>query len=198
MAPFGGSRAVATDSLGIFALPMELAGSYPIAVEQLGYTTLAITLPASAAGEFSTIHLNPNPIELEGLTVLVDGFERRRRRYFGPVRVLDQERLQRETRGSVYDIVRAEVPLARPCPFEGENLCFQRRGRSQRVNVCLDEVPLWEGAAALDGYDSAALYLIEVYDRGREVRVYTRFFVEKRLRTGRRLPPLDWGCQRLG
>ena len=195
---FGGARAVATDSAGLFALPMELANSYPVTVEQLGYTTLRLTLPESAPREFSTIHLEPNPIALEGLMVLVDGFERRRRRHFGPVRVLDQERLQREERASAYDLVRAQVPLARPCSFEGESLCFPRRGGAQRVNICVDEVPLWEGARALDGYDPAEFYLVEVYDRGREIRMYTRYFMERRLRSGRSLAPLEWGCQRLG
>lgn len=193
--PFGGARAVATDSLGVFALPMELAPGYPLTIEQLGYATITVTLPETAPEEFSTILLRPNPLELEGLTVLVDRFERRRRFHFGPVRVLDQDRLLRTARASAYDLVRAEVPMARSCPGDFENLCTLRRGRVQRVDICVDEVPLWAGVEALESYDPAELYLVEVYDRGTEVRLYTRYFVEGRLRSGRDLPPLAWGCR---
>ena len=37
-------------------------------------------------------------------------------------------------------------------------------------------------------------YVVEVYNRGQQVRVYTRWFVERALRGGRRLQPLEWGC----
>ncbi|HSG49254.1 MAG TPA: hypothetical protein VLA43_15645, partial [Longimicrobiales bacterium] len=92
-------------------------------------------------------------------------------------------------------VVRAEVPFVRSCPRSFDDLCVSRRGSVERVGICLDEVPLWGGIQALESYDPAELYMVEVYDRGREVRVYTRYFVEERLRTGRRLAPLSWGCR---
>lgn len=197
--PFGGARAVVTDSLGLFRLTMELAPSYPLTVEQLGYATVSVTLPGTASAEFTTILLPPNPLALEGLTVLVDRFERRRRFHFGSVQVLDQDRLRRSARPNAYEIVRAAVPFARPCfGVDYDRLCTPRRGSVRPVDVCLDDVPLWSGIDVLEAYDPAELYLVEVYDRGQEIRIYTRYFVEERLRTGRRLAPLSWGCGRAG
>lgn len=192
--PFGGARAVMTDSLGVFVLPMELASAYDLTVEQLGYSTLSVTLPETAPREFSTILLRPNPLALEGLTVLVDRFERRRRFHFGPVQAMDQDQLMRTARANAFEVVRGMIPMARTCLRDFDRLCVPRRGSIQTVAVCLDDVPLWSDIHALEAYDPRELYMVEVYDRGREVRVYTRYFVEERLRSGRRLAPLSWGC----
>lgn len=60
--------------------------------------------------------------------------------------------------------------------------------------MCVDEAPAWGGIGDLEGYDASELYLVEVYGWGQTVRVYTRWFVEGRMRSGRPLAPLSWSC----
>mgnify|MGYP004108025775 CR=1 FL=1 len=192
--PIGSLSGYMTDSLGLWVLEVDPSRfGYPISVEQLGYSHVEATLAPTAPEEFTTVKLPPNPVALEGLQVLVDRFERRRRFSYGSVRVLDQARLLRSG-GSAYDLVRREVPFARPCPADSNKLCAMRRGRRITVSLCIDEVPAWGGAAELDTYDPSELYLVEIYGRGQQVRVYTRWFVEQAMRRGRTLQPLVWGC----
>ena len=194
VAPVGSVTGYMTDSLGLWALEVDPnRAGYPITGEQLGYSVLEVTLGPTAGEEFTTVKMSPNPIAVEGLKVLVDRFQRRRRFYYGSVRVVDQTRLLRFA-GSAYDVVRREVPFASVCIGAPDELCAVRRGRRIKVDLCIDEVPTYGATSALESYDSSELYLVEVYDRGRQIRVYTRWFVERALRQGRRLQPLEWGC----
>lgn len=193
--PLGFTAGYVTDSLGLFELSVPAnPDGYELIVEQLGYASLDVTLPADAPENFYTVNLSPNPIALEGLEVLVDRFERRRRFYQGPVRVVDQRRLL-QSAGTTFDIVRREVPFAQLCSGSLQDLCAYRRGQQVRIDLCIDEAPAYGGVDQLEQYDPAELYRIEVYDQGREVRVYTRWFVDRALRESRRLQPLAWGCR---
>ncbi len=188
----GGVTGYMTDSLGHFRLdvyPDDLG--YRLSVEELGYATIEVSVPASALTDFTTINLPVNPIALEGLEVLVDRFERRRRFFNGTVRTLDQALLMRSA-GTAYDAVRRIIPFARPCRPDLTDLCAYRRGGRIRVSICIAEVPAYAGISELDQYDPSELYLVEVFD-ATQVRVYTRSFVQRAMREGRRLQPL-WGC----
>lgn len=194
VAQAGSMRGYMTDSLGFFVLEVAPGGGgYPLTVEQLGYSTLEVTLGPTAHGEFTTVKMRPSPIAVEGLQVLVDRFDRRRRFYSGSVRVMDQGRLLRFA-GTAYDVVRREVGFMTACVGSSDELCTIRRGRRTQVELCTDEMPTYGATSALESYDSSELYLVEVYNRGQQVRVYTRWFVERALRGGRRLQPLEWGC----
>jgi hypothetical protein len=189
----GDHRGYMTDSLGLFALPVypESRG-YRLSVEQLGYNVIEVALGPSAPEDFVIVKLPVNPIRLEGLTVLVDRFARRRSLFAGSMRVVEQRRLVASA-GTAYDVVRGVVPFARMCAGSLDNLCSYRRGRQVTISVCIDEVAAMGGASELDLYDPSELYLLEVFD-GMQVRVYTRAFVERAMRAGRRLHPLSWGC----
>jgi len=189
----GDHRGYMTDSLGLFALPVypEPQG-YRLSVEQLGYNVIEVDLGPSAPEDFVIIKLPVNPIRLEGLNVLVDRFARRRSFFSGSVRVVDQRRLMTSA-GTAYDIVRRVVPFSRMCAGSLDNLCSYRRGTQVTISVCIDEAAAMGGASELDLYDPSELYLLEVFD-GMQVRVYTRAFVERAMREGRRLHPLSWGC----
>ena len=106
---------------------------------------------------------------------------------------MDQSRLLRFA-GTTYDVVRREVGFMTACVGSSDELCTIRRGRRTQVELCIDEMPTYGATSALESYDSSELYLVEVYNRGQQVRVYTRWFVESALRGGRRLQPLEWGC----
>jgi len=185
---------VLTDSLGVFTLGLLRDFDYALTVESLGYRTMEVVLNPTAPDEFTTILLPPDPVAIQGLTVLVDRFERRRRTYFGSVRVIDQDRLLNGGPGTAYDLLQRSVPFARPCLRANEDLCMIRRGREQVVRVCIDERPAFAGARELEGFDSRELYLVELYDWGSQVRVYSRWYVDRMLSEGRSLKPLSFGC----
>ena len=70
------------------------------------------------------------------------------------------------------------------CVGSSDELCTIRRGRRTQVELCTDEMPTYGATSALESYDSSELYLVEVYNRGQQVRVYTRWFLEHALRGG--------------
>lgn len=185
---------VLTDSLGLFTLELLSDFSYPITVENLGYRTLDVVLNPTAPDEFTTILLPPDPLAIQGLTVLVDRFARRRRTYAGPVRVIDQDRLLNGQSESAFDLVTRSVPFGRPCRTSFEELCTIRRGREQVVQVCIDERRAFAGARELESYDSRELYMVELYGWGSQVRVYSRWYVDRMVSEGRTLRPLSFGC----
>lgn len=189
----GNARAAdMTDTLGLFVLEVPEAEEYTVSAGQLGYRTALVTLPATAPLEFTTLLLEPNPIALEGLEVLVDRFERRRQLYTGSVTTLEQDALLRVPAMSAYDLLMANLPAAGPC---GDQLCSVRRGRRLPVRLCIDEEPAYLPLSDLERHTAADLYLIEIYGRGASVRLYTRRFVASILGSGRNLEPLQWGCR---
>lgn len=87
-----------------------------------------------------------------------------------------------------------------PCPGRDGGDCLAgRTGSTIQPTVILDEMPLPCGLATLRTYRPTELHLLEVYDRGGQIRVYTRDYME---RTGRRpvglipadLPPRSPSC----
>lgn len=190
----GAGTAYLTDTLGLFVLEVEAADEYVLTASQLGYRNALVTLPATAPREFTTLLLEPDPIELEGLQIVVDRFERRRRLYVGNVRVLNEAQLQQAPALSAWDVVQLNVPSVQQCNDDALAICALRRGRLQRIAVCIDEERAWGGATDLERYFASDLYAVEVLDMGREVRVYTREFMADLIESGRNLTPLAWAC----
>jgi hypothetical protein len=144
--PTGNRPASATDTAGAWVLEVPEAEEYVIALVQLGYRTALLTLPTKAPREFTTVLLGADPIELEGLEVLVDRFEERRGFCMGSVKVLDQQRLVSAQAASVgvcldeEPVYRAATELERYSVADvhlmwiassgaaGESGCDQRRG----------------------------------------------------------------------
>lgn len=195
--PTGDRPASVTDTAGVWVLELPEAEEYVVAVAQLGYRAALLTLPTTAPGEFTTVLLEADPIELEGLEVLVDRFEERRRFYMGRVTVLDQKRLMSAYAASLLDIVVANVPGSRFCPDRPDDLCVSVRGEPSSVGVCLDEEPVYRVATELERYSVADIHLIEVFGRT-HVRIYTRRFVGKSATSRRPLDRISWGCRGVG
>ena len=84
------SATAVADNEGRFSLEVETIGVYVLRVEQLGYEDSQAMLPSTAPIEFTTISIQPKPIELQGLEVSVASqFEQRRTASAREVRVLD-------------------------------------------------------------------------------------------------------------
>lgn len=192
---------------GSFALPVWPYGFYTLTVEVLGYETTEVEVPGPNPDPF-VIRISPDPIQLEELTVLVDRFERRRRRVSVAVRAFDRDQLLRAPATDVVDWVSGQYGLVtsfcanttRPVATlaslrsgalmdEGQE-CVMRRGRWVRPTVYIDDVRSLGGLDELRTYRPQDLYTIEVYNRGTAIYAYTPWFVERVLKGRRSLTPV--------
>jgi len=192
------STGVLSDSLGAFMLPVGTADAYALKVRQLGYRDLAVTITAETAQNPFFLQLSPDPVEIEGLKVLVQRFEDRRRGPFGAVDVLDQKALVDAPGGTGVDLIKRVVPFARPCDSQTEELCLNQMGRIEPLTVCMDGHRVSEMMAELEHVDPRSLYMVEVFRRTGQVHMYSRGYVERLLDTGAELPPLSFGCGQVG
>ena len=187
-------RAVMADTAGRFALPVGRPGRYRVAVEQLGYSPAEVWVEREDIDRPLVIVIERDPILLEGLEVTVDRLERRRRFYPGLVQVVSQDDLAVSAANTAYDVLRRNIPNLRPCANQIRNDCILRRGTVEPLVVCLDERPAWGGRDELETYTAEELYLVEVYDRGRAVRMYTRWYVDTMMKRPKALVPIEFGC----
>ncbi|MDP2955355.1 MAG: carboxypeptidase-like regulatory domain-containing protein [Longimicrobiales bacterium] len=194
----GTPRGVLSDSTGYFALPVAISDSYALQVKQLGYRDLVHSVRREAAEKPLVLQLDADPVELEGLEVLVEQFQDRRRGPFGFVDILDQSDLLHAADGAASDLVRRMVPFARPCTRETEDLCVNTQGRLDPLLICVDDRRVAEGTVELEHLDPRGLYMVEIFPRGGQVRVYTRGYIERLVATGAELPPLSFGCGLVG
>ena len=179
-------ESLTTDS-GRFLLCWIGPGTHIVRVERLGYHTLIDQLEATVAGGPVHLRMTPDPILLEGLEVVTDRFEGRRRATPYPVRVYDQEDLASSHYWTAADFVESSPGVfTTQC---GINRCIYRRGRVVRPTVYLDEFPMIGGWAGLQTLVTSQLYMIEIYGRGSHIRAYTHGFMERAARV--RLVPLQ-------
>ena len=197
---FSGSRTgVLTDSLGFFLLPSNSPAPYRVRIGQLGYQELEREVTAETAGRPVMVLLSPDPIQMERLLVLVDRLAERRVGAYGPGEILTQAELLSLPDGSGYDLVYRKLPMAQPCDMETEALCLSGRGmmgERRRVTVCVDgqRVPPDFTETSLQGVQPQSLFLVEVYSRAGEVRMYSPGYVNRLMEAGMSLPPLSFGC----
>ena len=192
------SRGALSDPMGAFMLPVGTADAYVLKVRQLGYRDLVFTVTAESARKPFFLQLDPDPVEIEGLRVLVQRFEDRRRGPFGAVDVLDQRALVEAPGGSGVDLIKREVPFARPCDSQTEQLCLNQMGRLEPLTICVDGHRVSEMMAELEHVDPRGLYMVEVFRRTGQVHMYSRGYVERLLAAGTDLPPLSFGCGEVG
>ena len=194
---------------GTFALPQVPDGPRRYEVEALGYETALLTL--DPADEIQIVELAPDPVQLEGVEVVTDRFRARRNAVATSVRVFDKQRLAFEggSSRSMADFLRLRTPVSArrlsDCFRYGGSSAFQsyRRvgwaslagvgggcdgfGPRSATRVCLDEMPLPGGMETLEMYQAHDFYMVEVYGRGAQVRLYTEDFIERA--AGQRLRP---------
>lgn len=194
VAPQGLTVGFLTDSLGKFALEMPSGAAFRIQAEQLGYRTVELEVLRTDARRPIMIGMKADPILLEGVTALVDRFQRRRSFFDGSVRAYDRTRLLSAGGQDALQFVSSRTGLVRPCAYDPLNYCVWRRGRLRRMEVCVDEMYAFDGARHLQLYAPQDFYLIEVYDRGLQVRAYTNRYVERTVDRGAPLRPLVMGC----
>lgn len=131
-----------TDS-GRFLLCEVGPGTHSVTAERLGYETLTVQVTADAAGNVVRFRMEPRPILLEGLEIVMDRFSHRRRAAATAVRAYDQAAIANSGHWAAGDFVmsRSGVFMA-PC---GANRCVFYRGTRVIPQVFLDEVRLAGG-----------------------------------------------------
>ncbi|HEX2091316.1 MAG TPA: carboxypeptidase-like regulatory domain-containing protein [Longimicrobiaceae bacterium] len=186
-------RSAVTDAQGRFTLRDIPPGNQKWVVGRLGYATWEQELEAEDGAEY-TVRLLPRPEVLEGITVVVDRFETRRRATTTSVFALDRRQILSSASGNALDLVRThgQVQLRR-CSAEDPDhapRCALIRGRLEPVQVCIDDRPALGGPEELLTYLPQEVYLVETYAGGAMVRVYTTWYVERLARNQRQLPPI--------
>ena len=162
---------------GRFLLCEIGGGTHILTADRLGYGDFTVPAEANESGDAVVIRMEPDPILLEGLEVVTDRFERRRRAVATSVRTYDEEALASSGYWSVADFIdsRAGV-MAMPC---GAERCVYARGARVRPRVYLDEFPLIGGWMELETIPTSQVYMVEVFGGGRHIRAYTHAFMER-------------------
>lgn len=160
--------------------------THVVTVERLGYETLIVAIEADASGNTVQLRIRPDPILLEGLEIVTNRFDRRRRASAHIVWAYDQEELASSPYWTAADFVDSRPGVfTTPC---GINRCIYSRGGVVEPTVYLDEFPLIGGWAQLESLPTSQLYMLEVYRRGTHIRAYTHGFMERAAKV--RLAPL--------
>jgi hypothetical protein len=177
-----------TDEAGRFRIPDVDGGRIALTVQQLGYDTLRWEGPV-AAGEALALRLSPRPVVLEGLHVVADRFESRRRGVPRAVRWFDRAALATSPQRTALDFVSTRAGVIEvPCHGRWSDHCLIVRGRLTEPSVWIDEVPVIGGIEYLDMVHPSELYMVEIYAGGRQIRAYTNQFMERAAET--RLMPI--------
>ncbi len=185
----GTRRQTFADKDGRFALKDMATGSYVIVVEQLGYAEARVTRVIDEHASPIAILLAPDPIMLRAIQVTNDRFRRRRNAVASSVFAYDADQIRQSGAWDAEDFVRRHV-FTWPCPDRMLSTCIMRRGRVIQPSVYIDDAPVFGGMDFLVGLNPNDLYLVEIYDRGAHIRVYTNWFA-RRLAAGRaRLTPV--------
>ncbi len=196
----GGGRAVLTDEEGRFDFgPLE-PGEISVTVRRYGYETQGADfyLPG---GEITRLEvpLPPKAVLVDGLSVVTERLETMEQRITSRRRAtpmshqaFEQGRLVRTSARDVLEMLDLESALPiQPCGRRSfGSACVLRRGRLVEPRVFVDEMPVIGGLQQLATYRPYDLYLVEVYGRGLEVRVYTHQFMERMARRPVALMPV--------
>lgn len=190
-----GARTALTDAEGRFTLRLH-AGDYLLHASRLGYAEgrRVVAVAGDSLGGL-VFALAPQPLLLERVNVVLNRFESRRRTVPLASRVLDEQRLAHMGGSSVARVLESEamlVPCAGSRSFAGgsQNSCIYSRGQTVRPEVYVDDRLAFGGMDELDVYGTSEVHHVEVYGRGLMIRVYTRSYVERIIRSGRRLGPI--------
>lgn len=188
---------------GRFAFDDFPAGTWEVIVEQLGYHTSESQV-ALSDGAGLHVRLRPDPIALEGLTVRSRSSrllsERRRRVPLRIVTIGSRDFAEAVDPNPAAVLKRlGRAPLVE-CSYEApggalsHDLCVLRGGRRTELSVFLDESPMHGGTAALSAMHPETIHSMDFILRRQsgELRVYTKWFVERLDKTGLGLAPIVW------
>lgn len=182
-------RMVGTDEQGRFVLREIPSGTQRWIVSRIGYASWDQEVDANEDGAAYTAGLLPRPEVLEGITVVADRFETRRRSAGTSVYAVERTDILASAAPNALEVLPIRTGLhLLPCNSRNTDLgCAMIRGRLTRVAVYIDEEYAPAGLEQLRSYQPHELYMIEAYYGGEVVYAYTTTFVETLARTRRSL-----------
>lgn len=167
-------RQTLTDRDGRFTVPGLRPGRHNMVVSHIGFKTLVREVIISE-GELLYVTLEPDPIMLKGIEVQVDRLSTRRKGVGVAVEAYERKELLTSATFSAAEFVRNRM-LLRTCP-SGRGSCVLRRGQAVPPAIYIDERRAF-GLDELEAYPTYDIYLVETYDGGRMIRVYTTWFMQ--------------------
>lgn len=187
---------------GRFVFEKAGRGEIVVVVEQYGYESIEAALVLQDDTPVLDILLDPQPVMLDGISVVADRLElmeqrltSRRRAAAVSTRAFDRERMQRSASRDLLEFLSLESSVApEPCGRRGlQSWCVYRRGRLVQPTVYVDEARVIGGLDQLSTYRPHELYMVEVYSRGLEIRAYTHNFMERMAKRPMILIPIGVG-----
>jgi hypothetical protein len=166
---------------GRFAILDVDEGSVSLSAEQLGYESLVWEGEVDSDGVLVELRMVPKPIILEGLKVVTDRFESRRRSARSTVVAYDRADLVTTKQRTALDFIAQRLGSTRELctSARGGDICLRLRGRTVEPTVWVDEAPVMGGRSYLEAIPPYELQMIEVYGHGRHVRAYTPAFMAR-------------------
>lgn len=178
-------------------------GVHTLTVEHYGFQSMEATIDVREGMSAFVLELSPNPVMLDGITVVGDRLalmetrlQSRRRAYPLTTRAFEQSELLRSPARDLLDFLNVETSLA-PMACDRSRAgswCILRRGRTIEPIVYIDEARVIGGLDQLSTYQPHDLYLVEVYSQGLEIRAYTHFFMERMAHRPMLLIPIGVGA----
>lgn len=169
-------RQTTTGPQGRFSVSSLPPGRHKMAVSQLGFRTLVREVEITEGG-FLSVSLESDPMMLKSIEVQVDRLALRRRSVDVAVTAFDRKALLGTASESAAEFIKTHLNGS-SCPSNsGRTLCIRRRGQLIHPAIYIDERRAF-GLDELLSYPTHDIYLIEAYDSGRMIRVYTTWFMQ--------------------
>ncbi len=182
----GEGHGVVTDDEGRFRGLEVPAGPVALRIRALGYGEELVTASIPDSPDPLVIPLEPDPVLLEGIEVMHNRLRARRNAVGAPVRAFEQEELSRSSAQDAVHYLNGETFVrVTACSRRGARGaafgygCVWVRGQEVVPEVYIDEILVPGGLEQLQVYQPWEFHLIEVYQRGRQIRAYTHRFMER-------------------
>jgi len=175
--------AVLADAQGRFEVKGVRPGTRAIWAKAPGYAMELGLVEVPGDSVRVTLEMHGDPVRLATLTVSTSRFDRRARGSASTVRVFRETDLAGMWYSNVRQLVesRARVrPTLCPGGYSRFGLlsCVASRGTAVQSRVVVDESPWLGGVEDLNDFHLADVSRVEIYGNGREIRVYTRQFMD--------------------
>lgn len=172
-----------TNDDGRFRIPGMTDGRLALSVELIGYEKLDWVGSVDADRDL-VIQLAPQAILLEGLQVVSDRFQSRRRATATTVQAYDPGALASSGAQNALEFIEFNsATWATSCNGRYTSQCLVVRGRTVEPTVWVDEAPVIGGLDYLQSFEPWEFHMIEVYAGGRHIRAYTPHFMERAAKT---------------
>jgi len=184
------------DDQGRFTLKHIRPGTRAMWADAPGYTMDVGMVEVAADSTRVTLEMQSDPVRLATLMVTTSRFDRRARGFAGTVRVFRERDMAGGWYSNVLQLVQSRGGVRTSgCPdrlglglvrepsgfggFSGIGWrdCVYNRGRTEGATVFVDEARWIGGLSSLADFQLPEVSRVEIFNGGREVRVYTRQFM---------------------